>query len=109
MGVLSRNLRTSSLKSTATPRISAFWLLRCILILLSSGISRRHGAHQVAQKFTINGRPPKLAMRVGLPFKSASVISGNVSGIAFFLLASSMGAAGTLFTGDGTAVSDPLG
>src|SRR4029079_1427724 len=82
-GVLVRNLSTSSLKSTATPTISAFWAFRCILILLSNGISRRQGAHQVAQKFTISGRPPKLVSLVGLPSLSVSVTSGSVSGICF--------------------------
>src|SRR6187399_3333011 len=66
------------------PTISAFWGLRSILILLSSGISRRQGAHQVAQKFTIRGRPPKLESLVGLPSRSARVMSGRVSG-TFFL------------------------
>src|SRR5262245_12684948 len=92
------------------PTISAFWGLRSILILLSSGISRRQGAHQVAQKFTISGRPPKLASFVGLPVMSARVMSGSVLGIVLFGAAASSEAFASGFTAGavsaaGTAVS----
>src|SRR5690349_25074863 len=95
---------TLSLKSTAIPTISAFWLFLSALILLSSGISRRQGAHQVAQKLIISGRPPKLASLVGLPALSASVMSGSLSGMALPAgLGSSAGESAVSTAGAGVA------
>src|SRR5260370_39453357 len=47
----------------------------------SSGISLRQGAHQVAQKLMIKDLPPKDAMEVALPARSASENCGSRSGI----------------------------
>src|SRR5258707_6018315 len=47
----------------------------------SSGISWRHGAHQVAQKLIINDLPRQVATEVGLPVRPPSVNSGRCSGI----------------------------
>src|SRR5882757_9773249 len=47
----------------------------------SSGISWRHGAHQVAQKLIINDLPRQVAMEVGLPVRSPNENSGSRSGI----------------------------
>src|ERR1700693_3857230 len=47
----------------------------------SSGISLRQGAHQVAQKLMIKDLPPKDAMEVVLPARSASENCGSRSGI----------------------------
>src|ERR1700720_1393580 len=47
----------------------------------SKGISLRQGAHQVAQKLMIKDLPPKDAMEVALPARSASENWGRRSGI----------------------------
>src|SRR5882762_8054785 len=47
----------------------------------SRGISLRQGAHQVAQKLMIRDLPPKDAMDVALPARSARANSGRRSGI----------------------------
>src|SRR5260370_36856453 len=47
----------------------------------SSGISLRQGAHQVAQKLMTRDLPPKDAMEVVLPARSASANCGSRSGI----------------------------
>src|SRR5882757_11263910 len=47
----------------------------------SSGISLRQGAHQVAQKLMIRDLPPKDAIDVALPARSASENCGSRSGI----------------------------
>jgi hypothetical protein len=46
----------------------------------SKGISRRQGAHQVAQKLMIRDWPAKELMEVGLPLRSASEKTGSRSG-----------------------------
>jgi len=43
----------------------------------SSGISLRQGAHQVAQKLMIRDLPPKDAIDVALPARSASENCGS--------------------------------
>src|SRR6266403_2432896 len=47
----------------------------------SRGISLRQGAHQVAQKLMISDLPPKEAMDVALPARSARANFGSRSGI----------------------------
>src|SRR6266481_4472533 len=47
----------------------------------SSGISWRHGAHQVAQKLIINDLPRQVAMEVGWPVRPPNENSGRRSGI----------------------------
>ena len=47
----------------------------------SSGISWRHGAHQVAQKLIINDLPRQVAMEIGSPVRPPNENSGRCSGI----------------------------
>src|SRR5256885_13811076 len=62
---------TTSRRSTARSRRNLF----------RSGISRRQGSHQVAQKFTTSGRPFQSLSRCERPSSPGSVSSGSPSGI----------------------------
>src|ERR1700753_2423588 len=60
--------------------------------VLSRGISRRQGAHQVAQKLITSDLPAQVLTGVGLPFRSFSEKAGSCSGILLAEAASSSGA-----------------
>src|SRR5947209_16224267 len=63
------------------PTTSTFRALQSRRIDWSSGISWRHGAHQVAQKVIIKDLPRQVAIEVGAPVRSPSENSGRRSGI----------------------------
>ena len=66
----------------AMPMISSRSALRSSRRVFSSGISSRHGPHQVAQKLTMTGRPFQSLSERDTPSRSGSGMSGSVSGIA---------------------------
>src|SRR2546427_11509582 len=63
------------------PTISTRSTARSRRNLFRSGISRRQGSHQVAQKFTTSGRPFQSLSRCDRPSSPGSVSSGSTSGI----------------------------
>src|SRR5688572_28141773 len=52
------------------PRIVKFWSLYFSTSSMKIGISCLHGAHHVAQKLTMTGRPLKSSRRTSFPFMS---------------------------------------
>src|SRR6476659_29005 len=70
------NFRTFSAdafgSSPVSPIISTPRDLYSLCSFMSSGISRRHGPHQVAQKLTTTTLPKKSASLKGAPFASFS-------------------------------------
>src|SRR6267154_300923 len=82
--------------------------------VLSSGISRRQGAHQVAQKLMTNDLPLHDSTEMGLPERSLSEKSGSFAGITGWGAAAANSevsagfAALAMPAGTGTPASDPL-
>src|SRR5580692_439271 len=63
------------------PTTATFRAAHSLCRVFRSGISRRHGAHQVAQKLITNDLPLQALIEVALPSRSWSENSGRRSGI----------------------------
>ncbi len=62
------------------PMTSSLSAARSLRSALRSGISSRHGPHQVAQKLMMSGCPFQLMRLRLVPLRSGRVTSGSVSG-----------------------------